>query len=469
MFRSFTILGLILLLLNIQAYGQEMQTQTYAHSDENFPNPERGFFITRIPLSLEGEREPLTDENLDVYREQGITLMRAYYLIDQYRERPLDDVFFEQIEADITAARAAGFKLIPRFAYNFPTNDDYEQSRDASLEWVLTHIEQLSPVLQEHADVVAHLEAGFIGAWGEWHSSSNGLIDTPVRGVNEATSAVLDALLNALPETRQIALRYPLLKQQLFGMSPLDETIAYSGNAQARIGAHEDCFLASDTNWGTYLDADVEPQIEAFKTFLSADNRFVVQSGETCNADEEAQPYIGCENAMLDLERLHWSSINIDYHEDVLDLWHEEGCFEAIARRLGYRLVLEQAQVPRAVEAGKSMTVELEITNEGFASPYNARDFVLLLCNDAGDIYLLDLAEMPDPRWWQAGEMASLVVDAVLPDNVPIGEYELLLSLPDPMPGLADDPRYAIRLANEGLWEESMGYHRLNLWIVVSA
>jgi regulator of RNase E activity RraA len=53
-------------------------------------------------------------------------------------------------------------------------------------------------------DVIVWMEAGFIGAWGEWHSSTNGL-DKSV----EAKRQVVDALLDALPETRSVQLRYP--------------------------------------------------------------------------------------------------------------------------------------------------------------------------------------------------------------------------------------------------------------------
>ena len=74
------------------------------------------------------------------------------------------------IFADI---REAGVKAIIRFAYNQGPYPDSEP--DASKAQILRHIEQLAPLLQNNADVIAWLEAGFIGAWGEWHTSTNGL------------------------------------------------------------------------------------------------------------------------------------------------------------------------------------------------------------------------------------------------------------------------------------------------------
>ncbi|MCS6871817.1 MAG: DUF4832 domain-containing protein [Anaerolineae bacterium] len=449
------------------ASAQTFDVVTYQPSDANFPNPERGFYIQRAPLWRQSERIPLGPNDLAAARAQGISLIRTYYVLERYRDRPLDSAVFEALNADMNLLRANGFKVILRFAYNFPTNDDYESSVDAPLDIVLKHIQQLTPLLRAHADIIAHMEAGFIGAWGEWHSSSHQLIDYPERGVNAPAKAILFALLDALPPTRMIAVRHPLIKQQLFGESPLTASQAFSGSPQARIGAHEDCFLASATNWGTYLDANDEPQIAYFKAYLHADNRYVVQSGETCNSDEEAQPLITCENALADLAYLRWSSLNFDYHPDVIALWRRQSCFETIARHLGYRLRLIEAAAPREASRDGTLEVKLTVINDGFASPYNPRNVVLALRSADDALHALRLDSLPDPRFWLPNEPMVVTVRATLPNDLPAGRYELMLSLPDPEPRLSADPRYAIRLANQGLWDERTGFHALGLWIQV--
>lgn len=58
-------------------------------------------------------------------------------------------------------------------------------------------------------------------------------------------------------------------------------------------------------------------------------------------------------------------------------------------------------------------------------------------------------------------------LQAALPAGLAAGVYPNLLALPDPEPTLADDPRYSIRLANDGLWDESTGYHDLGLSVMV--
>ena len=37
---------------------------------------------------------------------------------------------------------------------------------DATKEWMLRHIEQLSPIFSEFEDVIDVVQAGFIGVWG---------------------------------------------------------------------------------------------------------------------------------------------------------------------------------------------------------------------------------------------------------------------------------------------------------------
>jgi hypothetical protein len=54
----------------------------------------------------------------------------------------------------------------------------------------------LAPLFREYHDVIAVAQAGFIGAWGEWHASTNDLT-TP-----DNMRDILLRLLEILPEER---------------------------------------------------------------------------------------------------------------------------------------------------------------------------------------------------------------------------------------------------------------------------
>jgi Domain of unknown function (DUF4832)/Domain of unknown function (DUF4874) len=463
------LLGLFMVLLTfnscIPATSQETlvvssETSTtvqYAPSSENVANPERGYYQQLSPFWLGEDYAPLELNDLRQLRQQGISMVRTYYIIDEFIDRPLSEEALNRIWADFVTVREAGLKIIPRFAYNFP-RDAEELQPDASLDRVLRHIDQLAPILQNNADVIAFLEAGFIGAWGEWHTSKSGLVsnrkdDNPT--INEASRQILTKLLDTLPLNRMIALRSPINKRFIFGDQPLGKDEAFTATHKARIGHHNDCFLASETDAGTYpRDA-----IEAEKNYLSQENRFLPQGGETCRANGIAEPYVPCNNALKDLARMRYTTLNIDYHPDVNRMWQYQGCLEDIKRRLGYRFRLLEATVPRQAQAGGAFNLALTLKNEGFGGLYNPRMLEVVLRNtQSGEVHSIDVTSQADPRFWLPGSDISLDLNVNL-SGVPAGQYKVLLHLPDPE--LYGRTEYAIRLANKDVWEEATGFNNL--------
>jgi hypothetical protein len=407
----------------------------YAPAAGDVPNPERGFYVP--------------DYDAPGARGRGVTLVRHVFDLAPYRERPLSPAFLDGVASELARARRREVKLVPRFAYGFRRG-----TRDATRARVVQHLRQLAPVLREHADAIAFVEAGLIGWWGEWHHSSNGLIGEDGRP-NAQTRRVLAALLRAVPRERMVAVRYPAVKQALLGRAPVGAREAGSGSARARVGHHDDCMFASPTHWGTY-PAD---RIAQAKAYVAADTRHVVQGGETCSAGPEARPLIACPSALRELERLHVSTLNARFHPDVLETWRREGCLEEIRARLGYRFVLQDAEVPATVARGGRLEVALRVDNEGFAAPYNHRPVELVLRRPGAAP--VRLATRADARDWQPGDPRDVRLRARLPRALPPGSYEVLLALPDPAPRLRGRPGYAVRLANEGLWEPATGLNAL--------
>jgi hypothetical protein len=428
----------------------------YRPSDENFPNPERGFYYQTSYQPREGYRPPaLNAAQLRKWRDSGISLVRMYYVFSEFRAAPLSAAMLDRLGADFASVRAAGMKVIPRFAYNFgPTG-----APDASVELILEHLEQLRPVLGANEDVIAFLEAGLIGTWGEWHHSTNGLFD-PIPGVwwervNDNSRAIVTKLLEVLPAGRMIALRYPRHKMDLYGPEPLTESEAFSATPKARTGAHNDCFLASKNDWGTYTNA-----IDVEKQFYRQDNLFVPQGGETCNAKEDAQPFIGCENALRELDQLHFNTLNIGYLQEVLDNWRAGGCMAEVERRLGYRFRLVDSEASAAVAPGGEFRLSFTLANEGFGNLYNQRPMEIVL-RPAGGGEQLRLATGEDPRRWMAGRNTPVQLVVRIPEETEPGEYRVLLSLPDSSETLRGRPEYAIQLANAEVWEPAGGMNRL--------
>ncbi len=450
--------------------GSAAVARVYARSDDDFANPERGFYWQLTPFWKGTERQPIDPQSLRRFRQQGVSVVRAYYVIDEFRDQLLPREALQGVRADFDAVRQAGLKIIPRFAYNFPTIQTFGQAIDAPLEQVLRHIDQLRPILRENADVIAFMEMGFVGAWGEWHSSSNGLLQ-PDRSLNSKSSTIIKRLLKTLPKSRMLALRYPFQKEQLFGSRPLSAARAFTGTPQARVGAHNDCFASGKSDWGTYSPPRAMPQtIASLKGYLSDDNRFVVQGGESCGTDGassvRSEPYAHCPSALADLSMMRWSTINLGYHPEVIKLWQEEGCLEEIRRRLGYRFRLVDGAMSPTVPRGGRFFLRLTVENDGWAAPYNPR-LVEIVLRHRPTGRLFKYRVKVDPRRWGPGATHIVAFERSLPRSVSAGEYDVLLNLPDPEPGLYGRPEYSIRFANVGTWEAVNGFNDLQLIVTV--
>ena len=409
--------------------GPEPRTVAHTYTGTNAPilNPERGFFT---PYELPGF------PGFSPVRATGNTLVHLNIRLDDWRETDLPQAVLDDFATNFADIRDAGLKAIIRFAYNQGPYPDSEP--DASKLQILRHIEQLTPLLQENADVIAWVEAGFIGAWGEWHTSTNGLDNLPDK------KEILFALLKALPETRMVQVRYPANIIEMFP-DPLEAV-------KARVAHHNDCFLSSDTDVGTY-ERDGVNTLERDQTYLAELTRFTPMSGETCSP---YPPRSECASAIQEMELLHFSAINDAYHKGILRSWDEGGCMGEVAKRLGYRFALVDAAFNERVRPGGTIDLRVDIDNLGFASVINQRPLIVVL--DGEERYVVPLNI--DVRQWEPGTV-TLAAKLHVPSGAKNGEYRLALWLPDGAETLRDNPFYAIQFANENVWQESTGLNEL--------
>lgn len=409
-------------------------TATYQPSSADLCNPERGW-VDSIDI--------LNTTDYSGYRSQGVSLLWSYVRLDNYRTSPLDSTFLGKLDAALARVRAGGVKAFLRFTYNFSGS-----GQDAPKSVVLNHISQLAPILAKYADVAPFIQAGFIGAWGEWHDSSSGLANTTDK------RDILNALLAALPRQMFVQLRYPIDKSLVFGTTAtLTSAQAFSGSNQARVGFHNDCFLADASDGGTYPSyggAD-------WKAYIAADGRYTPVGGETCAVNP---PRSDCATALSELRMLHFSWLNRDYHGDVLNGWKNQGCYGTIGQNLGYRFVLTSASWTQAARAGQAITLQVNLVNQGFAPMYNSRPVLLVLDNASSRVEIPLPLGAADPRWWASGSV-QVNASVTLPVGTPAGCYRLSLWLPDPSANLRSNPLYAVQFANLGTWDAGKGLNVL--------
>jgi len=440
---------MILSLLVSSVNGQSHTEIDYQSTDTLLTNPERGFYHHHETHS--GSYTPLNVNTLKRYKEEGISLILRLFYLEDFVSSTISSDYLARMEKDFQKARQAGVKMILRFAYTKSMSKPYG---DAEPNWVMRHINQLSKILNANSDVIAAIQAGFIGAWGEWYYTDH-FSELPGYNKEEdwkARRMVTFEMLDKFPQNRMVQLRTPYYKQIILQDSTaLTESEAYSDSYKARLGHHNDCFLSSPNDVGTYRDTTLE------KPYLAKETRFLVMGGETCST---YPPLTDCPNAIKEMDRFHFSYLNSGYHPDVLDGWESQGCMDTITNSLGYRYRMTKAQIQNQAKPNGALHLNIDMVNDGFANVYNEREVHFILRNNSTQKEYLAPSQA-DPRLFNLDDTTTIDFTAGLPANIEPGEYQVFIHLPDPDNKISQDPRYAIRLANKNIWEDSTGYNSL--------
>ena len=418
---------------------------SFTESDGLFPNPERGFYFTQSFKSASASL--LTASKIESNRLQNRTICYLGFYPKKYMDGHIAEDFLQMVRNNMQVLRENGAKCIMRFAYSDSEN---EKPWDPTPEVVQMHISDIKPILQEYSDVIMCLQAGFVGVWGEWYYTENFEFTPSTPEEHTLRKQVTDAMLEALPKERSIGLRTPMFKRNMYANSYRDtltiET-AYNGSDKARVSGFNDCFGASSNDQGTFESA-------LTRDYWKSDTRYVLMGGETC----AVSAFCECDVTLKDCEDYHWTYLNIEYNRQVHNVWKNGGCWDEIERRLGYRLSF--ADVYHSTPAaGQDMTVALQIRNTGFAAPMNGRGFEIILVDGSGNKTVYDFDDV-DPRYWFAGRTVNIEKAIAIPSDAS-GNCTLYLNLPDPKPTLHDNSRFSIRLANDGIWDEELGYNKV--------
>jgi len=429
--------------------AQKTTTVEYQAIDEAFPNPERGFYKYSACNMGTGDGV-ISESTLRAYRNNNISLLFRYFYMKDFRNAALSEKALSDFDRDMEAIRRGGMKCIVRFAYSSAQNEP-----DAPLATILQHLDQLKPHLEKNADVIAVMQAGFIGSWGEWYYTTNGLNTSGMR------YTVLKKILETLPDNRMVQVRTPAYKQEFTQrQTPLTQAEAFSGQDRARIAHHNDCFLASTTDYGTYVNPVAD------KAYLSQDCLFVPIGGETCPPDG-IDPADGL-TAYNTMRQLRFTFLNEDYYTTVNNLWIAGGYMDRIKKELGYRFALMSGEYTTEVSHGGSFSARIVLKNLGFASLYNERPVELILKSTATNEVFKARLDI-EPRLWKPTDAENTItIEAGIPANMPVGHYNLYLNLPDKAEALQSNPDYSVRFANTGVWEASTGYNNLMVTIDVT-
>ncbi|MCR5050779.1 MAG: DUF4832 domain-containing protein [Paludibacteraceae bacterium] len=450
------LLGLVALSTNVTAVNYTADNSTI------FRNPERGF-TEEISGKVSKSSNHLLVGNESFFDEGGVrpteSLAVVLYNLSNYRTKDkLDQEILNGFDDDMQVLRNKGFKCVLRFAYS------ESDKKDATKARVLKHIAQLKPYLKKNADVIYVLQAGFVGEWGEWYYSEN--FGNETQHLNSNRRAVLEALLDACPQDRFLLVRYPMIKAEYLNTtSPMGSSIAFDGSARARIGHHNDAFLNTYGNDGTYVSWDEsDDDDQSVRDYIAQETLYVPNGGET-NVESSSTAKKVYKNAEAEMAAYHWSFCGESYSETVTNKWKSDGIFDKLNRNMGYRYQLISGNYSTSANPGGKMSVNISLKNVGYAPLYNYRVAKIVLKNGS-KTYSIDLAS--DPRRWTPGNTISINEQLDVPADIPAGTYQLYLHMPDAYASLADKPAFAIRFANKDVWDANTGMNNLNASITIS-
>jgi len=313
-----------------------IRTEYIESSDPLRKNPDRGFF-----LQIGDEHREVSAAQLHKYWE----VYRVYFSLADFETTTIDDDALSRLSEMLAKAKTLQISLIPRFYYTWGFEKG-KPFRSPSEEMIRQHVVQLAPILNEYKDAISFVEAGFIGAWGEYHSDQYGSVNNykPFRG------KLVEHLLEHLDEDIFIALRYPSDRNKVADLAGLDE----------RVGLHHDC-----PNYGN----DTYPAQKADKV-----TKRLPQGGEVCDLKPRGQfgksndfeKYYGCA-VMLDyFDRFNFDVLNQSDWAGSNSRFKRQGCFAGIERRLGYRFVLRWSEY-------KDGILTFAIENVGFGKSFKSR------------------------------------------------------------------------------------------------
>lgn len=429
-------------------------TFTEVTSDSTpFLNPERGFYTYRDLMS--------STTSYGSVRSAGRSIVYSKAVLPNVAI--LSDTTLSAIRAGFEKIRTARLKSFVRFYYDDGSTWP-NPARDPDKATILYHLDQLGPILEEYKGVIFLVQAGLIGNWGEFHNS-------PLNNANDESELIARLLLR-VPSNRMIQMRTSRLKKVVFPGAAISDAEGFNGSNKSRVGHFNDCFLANYSDQGTYPSNSAHDPLSAAivaeKAYIAQETKFTPMGGETCgDGSGSAAPAIrgDCTTAKAELAQMHWSFLNGGFQAATLNGFVTGGCMNEITRKLGYRIVMQNANFTNAVRVGGNMSITINLRNVGYAPMFNPRPVFVVLDNGVNR-YNIPLVDV-DPRRWASGASVTISKSIVVPSNVVPGAYSLSLWLPDEYThaeaalDLRRMPEYSVRFANDGVWDAVKGYNVL--------
>ncbi len=391
---------------------------------------------------------------------------------------PSNDDVEEALGQLLERLRNNGQSAVIRFAYDYKysgiTSDGTDENGDPYYRtvWEPTddsiieqHQEKVGAVISKYTDVIAAVECGIIGPWGEMHTSE--------RTDSGSEKKIIGKWLEVLPDDMTVNVRKPsdFCAWSGIELENIDKYTAVKGTDAYRIGMYNDGYLGSVSDLGTYEDRKKE--IAWLKT--QTDHTFF--GGELVQWDNEEGGTPLNNIAFFEKEgfKTHTSYLNKDWHDDVMDGFRSTTYnggdpfykgktteFEYLRNRMGYRFVVRNVRMTTGISPYENFELETAIENVGFGNLIkNEQTSVIIKGNGLEKEFKLwkldegkgEKASNYAPQKWLSGSSLTerktniMSAELDLPNDMPAGNYKVYIKIANRKNG---EGEYPIRFSNAG-------------------
>lgn len=409
-------------------------------------NPERGWYAWS---DGNARVDQFTASGLAAVYASGARLTLGLVNIGAFLTGPISDAHLATLRTNMAKLAVAGVKCIWRICYNYGEN-----TNEASQSQAVAHVAQLAPILNDFQHVIAIVQAGVIGKWGEQHS-------TPMAQSKAAKIAVRDALLAAVPAGLPIEWRYPR-----------DVMEWYPNAADSPFGIYNDYLLNGVDDGGTFSQYAVgvsSPYDTAAQRAWAKTGSERTTYGGELGVGEDGSRRLSDAELFGDMADYHWSYFNRENGSGPIffTTWKASGAYDKIPVKLGCRIQLDSINVTSTGTGGTPFTAVLQLRNIGSARSVQSRPIRIGLVNaSTGALVASGLAGDGKTLAPQATASSSMTASFAL-TGVSAGSYQLVVYAPDRNSALAGDARFAHQFgnANNGAqqWNAARGWFNTGL------
>lgn len=329
----------------------------FEETSKKLEGPLRGFYIQIDSSEV---------ERLEQIKEDGFSIILVAYDIKDFLNQPISEDKLKELDLLLETVRFFELEVIFRAAYGFDSN--YDDPDD--IEQIEEHILQIAKVINKYNDVILCVQAGFIGPWGEWHNSD---FFTGDERETKFRNQLIEIMIDAYNNSIKINLRRPKF---------IIEAVK-AGLDINRLGFHNDGFLASDTDLGTYSMSRSDALQWARNNISHG-----INGGEMPMLSD----WTDIEIAVKEFRAIGITYLNRMYNKEIFDSWKAltykgQNAFTYIENHLGYRYALSKVEVSSEIKSNRMFSCNIMIENVGFA-PINDTYGLFLIAMQGDEVVL---------------------------------------------------------------------------------